>query len=425
VVTKAKIYIPARLILGMVAVSAKEQVLAVNSSVDIGMLEDIMRAVPDTDILEVLEMVKDEGSLYESHDLYDRLKLYSGLQMELYLMLHPEWMKAPIEQTFWNDHSIQNVFFQAAAGQALVLRGIYDKVSPKYPSDGAGWQGYRKAAFHDLDAERLASKRGGQQFIDRLTDWISSQDINAAEKIILWYSVMPDMKPDLKLLKSMKAREDWKFLFDNHPQLKGKTLTEIYSDKEGIGALIHGRWNKWVNSQPEDLRDAYRRDIRPYNSTKCFYELEGQVVGFDSMQEGVVGLLLHYLDIIPKFKSGENLHVYTEKGKSRKSIDFKVGDIYIEYHPLSYADIEAGRDTLQKVIDYKSGPIKYLLENGAHYIHVASIEEFYDKVVMDSRMQEMFPGLKNLTREQYSIELSSVYAQIGQKAKSVPQAAVA
>jgi hypothetical protein len=69
-------------------------------------------------------------------------------------------------------------------------------------------------------------------------------------------------------------------------------------------------------------------------------DLPEQTVFFDSNEERVVAQLLFKYGVVEKFIEGRNLHVIS--GSSRVSLDFKISNVFLEYHPLSRIDRDAG-----------------------------------------------------------------------------------
>jgi hypothetical protein len=67
-----------------------------------------------------------------------------------------------------------------------------------------------------------------------------------------------------------------------------------------------------------------------FTTSCCRLDLADQTVFFDSGEERVVAQLLHRYGLIRKFTEGENLHIRV--GDSRSTLDFKVGNVFIEYH---------------------------------------------------------------------------------------------
>ena len=57
-------------------------------------------------------------------------------------------------------------------------------------------------------------------------------------------------------------------------------------------------------------------------------------VGFDSLEERRIAIILYKLWMVEKRKEGENLHVKTNDS-TKHSIDFKIGDTFLEYHPYN------------------------------------------------------------------------------------------
>ena len=80
--------------------------------------------------------------------------------------------------------------------------------------------------------------------------------------------------------------------------------------------------------------------IFPIRGHRCSYQFDdGNVCTFDSYPERITGILLHSLGMIKKFEEGKNLHIRTN-GSKQHSVDFKVGDVFLEYHPVSMGEVK-------------------------------------------------------------------------------------
>jgi len=128
-------------------------------------------------------------------------------------------------------------------------------------------------------------------------------------------------------------------------------------------------------------------------------DLKDQTVFFDSGEERIVGELLHRYGLINRFVEGENFHV--RSGDSRISLDFKIGSVFIEYHPLSLGEIkngvsiaEAGRRKQQSVSSEKFPDHEV--------IHIWKLSQLFaclKEHPILSRM--MHPEYRDLSREEF------------------------
>ncbi|AKH33125.1 hypothetical protein XF24_00801 [candidate division SR1 bacterium Aalborg_AAW-1] len=64
------------------------------------------------------------------------------------------------------------------------------------------------------------------------------------------------------------------------------------------------------------------------------YQNNSIEIGFDSLEERRIAIILYKLGIVEKREEGENLHVKTNNS-TKHSIDFKIRDILLEYHPYN------------------------------------------------------------------------------------------
>jgi hypothetical protein len=141
---------------------------------------------------------------------------------------------------------------------------------------------------------------------------------------------------------------------------------------------------------PERIGSLNRGDF----STACMrltVSVDGtqRNIYFDSAPERVCGYLLLKYGVIAEFKEGENLHVCPTVS-SRISLDFLVsgqnGDsVFIEYHPLSRAEKEAGLSLedagVRKIESVKGGEY-----NDATVHHIWDVEDLY-KILQQCTMK--------------------------------------
>jgi hypothetical protein len=111
-------------------------------------------------------------------------------------------------------------------------------------------------------------------------------------------------------------------------------------------------------------------------TTACVrLDLPDQTVFFDSGEERVVAQLLFKYGAIKDFIEGENVHVLV--GESKVSLDFKIGDLFLEYHPLSRRDRDEGI-TLEEAGDRKRESVDDARFSGHEVIHIWKLEQLYE-----------------------------------------------
>ncbi len=133
--------------------------------------------------------------------------------------------------------------------------------------------------------------------------------------------------------------DEWKEYFNSHPEWRGNSTLDIQRTKEGTNFNMAFRtWCKKEADSDEQKRQELFRTIFPPKG-RCTYQIGNEVLEFDSYPERLVGLMLLEIGLVDKFETGKNLHVrVSEKYKSK--LDFLVNDVFIEYHPLHFMDIQ-------------------------------------------------------------------------------------
>jgi hypothetical protein len=137
-------------------------------------------------------------------------------------------------------------------------------------------------------------------------------------------------------------------------------------------------------------------------------DLADQTVFFDSGEERVVAHLLHRYGLIRKFIEGENLHIRV--GDSRSTLDFKVGNVFIEYHPLSMSERDEGI-TIEEAGERKRARLDYDKFPGHTVVHIWKLRQLYELLVKNPEINQlMSPKYQRLTMEDFITDLKDAKA---------------
>jgi hypothetical protein len=166
-----------------------------------------------------------------------------------------------------------------------------------------------------------------------------------------------------------------------------------------------------------------------------YYDFGYGSIKFDSKGERVIGILLDKYGIVKEFEEDKNLHVLTNE-KSQHSIDFFVGNTFIEYHPLNPSNGKAKNKFRLDFNSYmlgfdssKSFPKLLSVENlvlkgesfnkwnhitrpkyqDTWFWHIDDVEQLYD-VLMDSAVKPLMnKRYRNITYEQFEKDVDQAY----------------
>jgi hypothetical protein len=240
------------------------------------------------------------------------------------------------------------------------------------------------------------------------------------ENGVLGYAARTDLSPENLSAWSRKAHnnrgsnnwsrlgsiEDWRGEFDKHLEWQGRSTNEIQFNKDCVesgGASFYQAFRKWVrdNSGSEDERRSLVRQIFPERGRRVGYDFGSGEVYFDSFPERVVGIMLHEAGLVDGFEEGINLHVPVNS-ETQHSLDFKVGDTFIEYHPLSIKEKEAGLD-LDEAWERKQVAVDGLSNGGKWFSYVAEVDDMYPV------MRSLMPEGRDLSMDEFRELKSSAY----------------
>ena len=164
--------------------------------------------------------------------------------------------------------------------------------------------------------------------------------------------------------------------------------------------------NKLYQALPYKLSHSIlKQDL----TTACVrLDLPEQTVFFDSGEERVVAQLLFKYGAIKKFIEGETSHILV--GDSKVSLDFKIGDLFLEYHPLSRRDKDEGV-SLEIAGARKRASVDEERFPGHEVIHIWKLEQLYEVLRDNPRVREVIsPEYRELSREAFLRDLKQAKA---------------
>jgi hypothetical protein len=164
--------------------------------------------------------------------------------------------------------------------------------------------------------------------------------------------------------------------------------------------------NKLFQALPHQVSPSlFKRD---FTTSCCRLDLPDQTVFFDSGEERIVAQLLHRYGLILKFIEGENLHIRV--GDSRSTLDFKVGNVFIEYHPLSMRERDEGL-TVENAGERKRARLHHDKFPGHTVIHIWKLRQLYELLVENAEINQlMSPEYRRLTMADFINDLKEAKA---------------
>jgi hypothetical protein len=204
--------------------------------------------------------------------------------------------------------------------------------------------------------------------------------------------------------------DDWIKEYQQHPEWQGKSTTEMGNDTESGANSFYKAFHEWVNKQTEDKKQRKELTRQVFTELKApfFYKFNDCDIQFDSRPERIVALVIYQYGLVTKYTEEINLHVRVN-GKKRHSIDFLVGETFIEYHPLSPADRKKGIKTVQGAGKRKRQSITNPAYQGFDFHHIWEVGQLYD-VLRDEKVSAMLPEEhRPLSLESFEQRVAEVY----------------
>jgi hypothetical protein len=190
-----------------------------------------------------------------------------------------------------------------------------------------------------------------------------------------------------------KGAEAW---FEANQIVDSETTSALFI-RSGLSAQISIPTSQFYTLLPAPWRACGHYKQHDYSEDSCLH-INGKTIGFDSKSERVVGQLLYRFGLVQDFIDGENLHIRT--GTGLQSIDFLVGNVLIEYHPLSMREVEQGR-TLDWAGKRKKSYISRDAYQGHSFYHIWNFHQLYDLFKKDPDLLKINPALADLTRAEF------------------------
>jgi hypothetical protein len=169
-------------------------------------------------------------------------------------------------------------------------------------------------------------------------------------------------------------------------QIVRRHVSGLPNNKKCFSAFPHQLSDQWYRA---DLSTDTRR-----------LKINDKIVFFDSIEERVIGGLLHFFGLVENFIEGENLHLRVGD-KNKVTIDFLIGEnILLEYHPLSMKDKKEGLD-ISQAGERKRSAVTHEKFEGCDFYHIWSLKGFYELLQGDLRDRLPEP-YQNMTWEEFT-----------------------
>ena len=164
---------------------------------------------------------------------------------------------------------------------------------------------------------------------------------------------------------------------------------------------------KLFQALPNNLSPSiYKGDL---TTASLRLDLPEQTVFFDSNEERVVAQLLFKYGLVEKFIEGRNLHVIS--GNSRISLDFKIGNVFLEYHPLSRRERDAGL-SLEEAGARKKSSVSHERYPDHEVIHIWKLEHLHEVLVSHPVLHTMLsPEFRSLSKAAFLKDVRAAKAQ--------------
>jgi len=268
------------------------------------------------------------------------------------------------------------------------------------------WKKEYDSHYPGLSTGEIRRESEGRAFGIAFGKWIRNKTKDKEKRRKLSQQIFP---PRLNDWSSFKTIKDWKREYDSYPEWQGKSTTEIRRELESGGAAFYHALNNWIkkNAKTESERKALVRAIFPERQAPFRYDFGNGDVYFSSYPERIVGILLNKYGLIRRFEEGKNLHVRTN-GRTLHSLDFLVGNTFIEYHPVSRDDKKAGRNLKQ------AGERKHQNKKNPEYYdtgfkHIWDVDQLYD-ILQDEEVNPlMYKRYGGITKEKFQKHVSETY----------------
>ncbi len=284
---------------------------------------------------------------------------------------------------------------------------VYFDEHPEWHEQGTGW---------------IKKIEGGSGFYASFNNWCKEESKgDETERKRLTEIIFPPLHNNW----DYTTIDEWKTYFDEHPEWHGKGTKWIQKIEGGSG--FYASFNNWCKEESKGDETERRRlmeVIFPIRGYKCSFQFDdGNMCTFDSYPERLTGILLYSLGMIKKFEEGKNLHIRTN-GSKWHSVDFKVGDVFLEYHPVSLLEWRKWmnfNDAAKKKHDHITDP-KYLHRTNLYVFD--EIDTLYDIILNDPelRFYVSYPYFwPDFGKKEWNTLVYEVYRKVNEYDKENPR----
>ena len=337
---------------------------------------------------------------------------------------HPEWQGKSTKEMGNDTESGANAFYKAF--RKWVNKQTEDKkerkertqkIFPQKYKDYSGltsidnwikeYQQHPEWKGKSTKEMRDDKESGAKLFYYAFKNWVDKQTEDKKRRKELTKKVLQLKNRDHIGLASI---DDWIKEYQQHPEWQGKSTTEMGNDTESGANSFYKAFHEWVNKQTEDKKQRKELTRQVFTELKApfFYKFNDCDIQFDSRPERIVALVIYQYGLVTKYTEEINLHVRVN-GKKRHSIDFLVGETFIEYHPLSPADRKKGIKTVQGAGKRKRQSITNPAYQGFDFHHIWEVGQLYD-VLRDEKVSAMLPEEhRPLSLESFEQRVAEVY----------------
>ena len=267
------------------------------------------------------------------------------------------------------------------------------------------WQG---KSTHEMLKDK---ESGAQSFYAAFKSWVNKETVNEKIRKELIEIIFPSRHNDWSAYTTI---DHWIAHYEKNPEWKGKSTEEMQKDKESGAKAFYAAYRVWINNEARDqngkVNEKKRKELTqilfPPRKAPYFYVFGDEEAHFDSYPERIVGIMLGEYGLVDSFTEGINLHVHVNC-KKRNSIDFLVGEAFIEYHPCSILD-KKNNLSLKQAGQRKKDSITRPEYDGFEFYHIWEVEDLFN-LLQEEPIQNMLPEEhRGLTKKRFKKDLRNV-----------------
>lgn len=215
------------------------------------------------------------------------------------------------------------------------FKGYHFEFKPKSLKTIKDWFEYTNKLFKSGKSIKYYKIKRQRDAFERFKSNIDLTSLSKREKVM--FENTENLLTQNKVIKKWEKRKtytlnDWKEEYLSHPEWHYLTREYFKGNVYNFYSNLV-RWAKIQSSNQREIKNIIR-EVMPTNFGSWAYEFNGKVSRFDSQHERLIAVILFNLGLVKDFEEGINLHVKTNT-KSRHSIDFLIGNVFLEYHPIS------------------------------------------------------------------------------------------